>query len=85
MQSTEAPVGAQSGDTIDCPGRPADRLGACGPTIAMLALVFVAGGIVAASAEAIAAHFGRLMLAAFCLHVLGFALGYAIPRACSAA
>ncbi|MFM7292962.1 MAG: bile acid:sodium symporter family protein [Planctomycetia bacterium] len=61
--------------------RTADRLGACGPTIAMLAFVLVTGGIVAASAEAIAAHFGRLMLAAFGLHVLGFALGFAIPRA----
>jgi BASS family bile acid:Na+ symporter len=60
--------------------RTADRIGACGPTIAMLALVLVRGGMGAASAGAIAAHFGRLMLAAFGLHVLGFALGYAIPR-----
>ena len=58
----------------------ADRLGACGPTIAMLAFVFVTAGIVAASAEAIATHFGRLMLAALGLHLLGFALGYAVPK-----
>lgn len=58
----------------------ADRLGACGPTIAMLAFVFVTAGIVAASAEAIATHFGRLMLAALGLHLLGFALGYAISK-----
>jgi len=60
--------------------RTADRLGACGPTIAMLAFVLVTGGIVAASAEAIATHFGRLMLAALGLHLLGFALGYAISK-----
>ena len=60
--------------------RTADRLGACGPTIAMLAFVFVTAGVVAASADVIAAQFGRLLLAAFGLHVLGFALGYAIPK-----
>jgi BASS family bile acid:Na+ symporter len=60
--------------------RTADRLGACGPTIAMLAFVLVTGGIVAASAEAIATHFGKLMLAALGLHLLGFALGYAISK-----
>ena len=58
----------------------ADRLGACGPTIAMLAFVLVTGGIVAASAEAIATHFGRLMLAALGLHLMGFALGYALSK-----
>ncbi|MFM8805469.1 MAG: bile acid:sodium symporter family protein, partial [Planctomycetia bacterium] len=45
--------------------RTADRLGACGPRSAMLAFVLVTGGIGAGRAEAIAAHFGRLMLAAF--------------------
>lgn len=60
--------------------RAADRIGACGPTIAMLAFVLVTGGIVAASAEAIATHFGKLMLAALGLHLLGFALGYAISK-----
>jgi len=61
--------------------RTADRLGACGPTIAMLAFVFVTGGIVAASAGAIAENFGRLLFAALCLHLLGFGLGYAFARA----
>jgi len=60
--------------------RMADRIGACGPTVAVLAFVLVTGGIVAASAEAIAANFGRLMLAAFALHVIGFAVGYALPK-----
>lgn len=60
--------------------RVADGIGACGPTIAVLAFTLVTGGIVAASAEAIAANFGVLMLAAFLLHVIGFAVGYALPK-----
>lgn len=56
----------------------ADRIGACGPTVAVLAFTLVTGGIVAASAEAIAVNFGRLALAAFLLHVFGF--GYLITR-----
>lgn len=60
--------------------RTADQLGACGPTVAVLAFVLVTGGIVAASADEIAAHFGRLLLAAFALHVMGFAAGYAGAR-----
>jgi BASS family bile acid:Na+ symporter len=58
----------------------ADRIGACGPTIAVLAFTFVTGGIVAASAEAIASNFGRLALAALLLHLFGFGLGYAVTR-----
>lgn len=58
----------------------ADRIGACGPTVAVLAFTFVTGGIVAASAEAIAANFGRLALAAFLLHVFGFGVGYFITK-----
>ncbi len=58
----------------------ADRIGACGPTIAVLAFTLVTGGIVAASATAIADNFGRLALAAFLLHVFGFGLGYLITR-----
>lgn len=58
----------------------ADKIGACGPTIAVIAFTLVSGGIVAASADAIATNFGKLALAAFVLHVLGFAVGYAICR-----
>ena len=58
----------------------ADRIGACGPTVAVLAFTFVTGGIVAASADAIAANFGRLALAAFLLHVFGFGVGYLITK-----
>jgi BASS family bile acid:Na+ symporter len=60
--------------------RTADRLGACGPTVATVAFILVTGGIVAASADAIAAHFGLLLLATLLLHSFGFGLGYAITR-----
>jgi BASS family bile acid:Na+ symporter len=35
---------------------------------------------VAASADAIASNFGRLAIAAFTLHVLGFGVGYAVSK-----
>ena len=60
--------------------RTADKIGACGPTVAVLAFTLVSGGIVAASADAIAANFGRLALTAFLLHVLGFGVGYTISK-----
>ncbi|MFZ4764964.1 MAG: bile acid:sodium symporter family protein [Roseimicrobium sp.] len=60
--------------------RTADKIGACGPTVAVLAFTLVSGGIVAASADAIAANFGKLALAAFALHVLGFGVGYVISK-----
>lgn len=58
----------------------ADKIGACGPTVAVLAFTLVSGGIVAASADAIASNFGRLALAAFLLHVVGFVVGYSIAK-----
>lgn len=58
----------------------ANRIGACGPTVAVLAFTLVTGGIVAASASEIASHFGKLALAAFLLHAFGFMLGYAVTR-----
>jgi len=60
--------------------RAADKIGACGPTIAVIAFTLVSGGIVAASADAIAQNFGRLALAAFLLHLLGFGVGYFVCR-----
>ncbi len=60
--------------------RTAHCIGAAGPTFAVLAFVCVTGGIVAASAEAIAQHFGRLALAALVLHVIGFTVGYLLPK-----
>jgi BASS family bile acid:Na+ symporter len=64
--------------------RTADQIGACGPTVAVLAFTLVSGGIVAASADAIASNFGTLALAAFLLHVLGFGVGYGPSRKCCA-
>ncbi len=60
--------------------RLADRIGGAGPTVAVVAFVCVTGGIVAASADAIAKNFGLLALAAFVLHVLGFGVGYVVPK-----
>ena len=60
--------------------RTADRIGAAGPTIAVLAFVLVSGGIVAASAEAIAKNIGILALAALVLHIIGFTVGYLVPK-----
>ena len=60
--------------------RTADRIGAFGPTLAVIAFTLVSGGIVAASAHVIAGNFGRLTLAAFLLHVIGFGLGYALTK-----
>jgi BASS family bile acid:Na+ symporter len=61
--------------------RTADKIGACGPTVAVLAFTLVSGGIVAASAEAIASNFWTLALAAFLLHIIGFGVGYGITKA----
>ncbi len=60
--------------------RVADRIGALGPTIAVLAFTLVSGGIVAASADSIAQNFGRLGLSALLLHLIGFATGYLITK-----
>lgn len=61
--------------------RTADRIGAWGPTIAVVAFTLVSGGIVAASADSIAGSFGRLGLAALMLHLIGFATGYLVTKA----
>tara|TARA_R110002096_G_scaffold393074_6_gene588104 strand:- start:1614 stop:2552 length:939 start_codon:yes stop_codon:yes gene_type:complete len=60
--------------------RTADRMGACGPTVAVVAFTLVTGGIVAASADSIAENFGRLVLAAALLHLIGFAVGYGVCK-----
>jgi len=60
--------------------RVADRLGACGPTVAVLAFTLVGGGIVAASADVIADNFWQMVLVATLLHLIGFGLGYGIAK-----
>ncbi|HBJ36432.1 MAG TPA: bile acid transporter family protein [Planctomycetaceae bacterium] len=56
------------------------RIACFGPAVAVLALSLITGGIVAASAPKIAENFGTLVLATFALHVIGFAVGYLVPR-----
>ncbi|MCE9603642.1 MAG: bile acid:sodium symporter family protein [Planctomycetia bacterium] len=56
------------------------RVAPFGPPISVVALSLITGGIVAASADLIAANFGKLVIAAFALHVLGFFLGYLVSK-----
>jgi BASS family bile acid:Na+ symporter len=56
------------------------RLARFGPAVSVVAIVFITGGIVSVNAPAVIANAGRLALAAALLHVLGFALGYAVAR-----
>jgi BASS family bile acid:Na+ symporter len=51
------------------------------PATSVVAIIFIAGGIVAQSAESVIAHAGRVAIAVFLVHVLGFAVGYVISRA----
>ena len=50
------------------------------PAVSVVAIIFIAGGIVAQSAESVVAHAGRVAGAVLLVHVLGFVLGYAIAR-----
>lgn len=56
------------------------RISRFGPTVSVTALIFIAGGIVAHSAEAVMANAGKLALAAVLLHLTGFIVGYIIAR-----
>lgn len=56
------------------------KIGNFGPAVSVVALSLITGGIVAASAPQIAANFGKLVLATFVLHVLGFLLGYIVAK-----
>jgi BASS family bile acid:Na+ symporter len=51
-----------------------------GPSVSVVAIVFITGGIVSVNAAAVLENIGRLLLAAVLLHVLGFGLGYAVAR-----
>lgn len=51
-----------------------------GPFVSVTALIFIAGSIVAHSADAVIANAGKLALAAVLLHVTGFFVGYTISR-----
>jgi BASS family bile acid:Na+ symporter len=56
------------------------RVALYGPAVSGVALSMITGGIVAAAAPEIVANFGKLVLAAGMLHVLGFVLGYLVAR-----
>ncbi len=56
------------------------RIAAFGPAAAVVALSMITGGIVAAAAPLIVANFGKLVIAALVLHVLGFGLGYLVAK-----
>jgi len=50
------------------------------PPVSVLAIIFIAGGIVAQSAESVIAHAGRVAAAVLFLHLLGFLAGYLVSR-----
>jgi BASS family bile acid:Na+ symporter len=50
------------------------------PAVAVVAIIFIAGGIVAQSAASVVAHAGRVALAVLMVHALGFSLGYVFAR-----
>src|SRR5205823_1031636 len=56
------------------------RVARFGPIVSVVALTFLTGGIVSQNAAAVIANTGRLALAAFLLHLLGYALGYGVSR-----
>jgi BASS family bile acid:Na+ symporter len=56
------------------------KIACFGPAVAVVALSMITGGIVAVAAPQMAANFGKLVLAALLLHVLGFGLGYLVSK-----
>ncbi len=58
----------------------ARKMTVAGPLISVIALIFIAGSIVALSAGTVAEYVGLLAAAAGLLHIVGFLLGYIIAR-----
>lgn len=56
------------------------RISRFAPSVSVVAIIFIAGSIVAQSAESVIAHAGRVALAVLIVHLLGFALGYYVAR-----
>lgn len=56
------------------------KLSLAGPVTSVWAIVFIAGSIVAQSADTVAANAFTLFLATGSLHIIGFILGYAVAR-----
>jgi bile acid:Na+ symporter, BASS family len=61
--------------------RPAARVAAGLPLLAIVLVILIVGGIVGDAKAQIAAHAGVLLAATFLLHAIGFALGYVLARA----
>jgi BASS family bile acid:Na+ symporter len=51
-----------------------------GPVVSVVALMVVTGGVVAHNAAAVMDNAGKLVVAAFLLHALGFGVGYAFAK-----
>lgn len=51
-----------------------------GPVLAVIAIIFIAGSIVAQSADTIASHALKLFAATSLLHLFGFMIGYVLVR-----
>jgi BASS family bile acid:Na+ symporter len=51
-----------------------------GPAVSVIAVVLITAGIVSQNAAAVIDNAGKLIIAAFLLHVLGFLLGYMVAR-----
>jgi BASS family bile acid:Na+ symporter len=60
--------------------RTADVLSEYGPSVSVIALVMIAGGIAAQGAETIRQNAGKLLIASILLHVTGFTVGYVFAR-----
>ena len=50
------------------------------PAVSVVAIIFIAGSIVAQSASSVLAHAGKVALAVLLVHLLGFGLGYLFAR-----
>jgi BASS family bile acid:Na+ symporter len=61
--------------------RQVGAVAAFSPAVSVVAIIFIAGGIVAQSAESVIAHAGRVAIAVLLVHAFGFMLGYVIARA----
>lgn len=56
------------------------KVATLGPVVSVIAICFITGGIVAQSADSMAANAGKLTLAVALLHLIGFALGHGISK-----
>lgn len=57
------------------------KLGQAGPVVSTWAIILISGGIIApVDKAALVHHFEILVLAALLLHVLGFGIGYLVPK-----